>query len=1015
MEHARSYLAQTKIKPVYFHVPLFSGTINRQHALTLFKTTIKLPTWNGNVWMSTISFKQEQPRKFHPLRPLFQLPGIAKLIFKRQRHYLGLSLLALVDIILAVGLVTNASFFSQAVDRVVLLQELEDFSSVTGRPPFSTSVYIFPSRRKPMTLESAEEMALHIEQTLTGEIGLPARHVGIEVASGSLMLQPAPDSASFSEDKRYLGNVEMTYIRDVASQMEIIEGEVLDEGGLSKDMLDVWMYEITAQEMGINIGEKLSIGTNLTTTQVPIRVAGIWKASDPESDFWFNEPNSSFKNTFLVRQRDYIGYVQPIIDSGSGSVSWYIILDDHQITPKLSQQYLDGFTRSLDLINKYLPGARMNMPPLDPLEKFIGRSSTLTVLLLGYNLPAFAILLYFLALTATIIVKWQRRETVMFVSRGMTITGVLIFTLIEQALLFIVGYPLGILFGMGIARAMGYTESFLAFTSRDPLPVSMEGFSLPLTLLALTIALFSRVWPTLHAARSSLVTEERERARPMNKPFWFRLYLDLILLIPTYYAYDQMSKRGSLAGLIIDKPEDLYRDPLLIVVPALFILTVSLVTMRLFSILMRIVDLFAGRIPWLTLHLALRQLGRQSMDYIQPLLLVIVSLAMGVYTISMAASMDQWTYDRMYYRAGSDISITPAIPGARGDSSETTGSTVLADASWIPLPGDFLKVPGVLGATRVGDFTLRVNPGTDREARARLLALDRAEFAAVAWWRSDFANESLGALMNRLAFTPEAILVPENYLTEKGLSVGDALTVNISIEGLMTVQTEMVIAGAYNYFPTVYDDTVTVIGNLDYLSTLTGLTPMHNIWLKTEPGTDAETMIDNMIPILHVTSYYFTDARQLVVGEQGRMERVGIFGTLTIGFLAAAVMAILGLLIYSYASLQERAYRLAVLNAVGLSRQQLMTQVVMEYAFLALFGAVAGALIGLAASELFVPFFRFTGEQGMPLPPLLPIVASDQLRNLSLIFGITIVGVEVISMASILHNRLVQILKRVWM
>jgi hypothetical protein len=51
----------------------------------------------------------------------------------------------------------------------------------------------------------------------------------------------------------------------------------------------------------------------------------------------------------------------------------------------------------------------------------------------------------------------------------------------------------------------------------------------------------------------------------------------------------------------------------------------------------------------------------------------------------------------------------------------------------------------------------------------------------------------------------------------------------------------------------------------------------------------------------------------------------------------------------------------------------------------------------------------------MPLPPLLPIIASSQLRNLSLIFGGTIVAVEVISMASILHNRLIQILKRVWM
>src|SRR5689334_13002449 len=99
--------------------------------------------------MTSLSYKSTKPRKFNLFRPIYQLPGIVKLIVKRQRHYFGLTLLALVDIILAVGLVTNASFFSGAVDHVVLNQEMEACSKQTGRPPFSTSVYVFPSRRLP--------------------------------------------------------------------------------------------------------------------------------------------------------------------------------------------------------------------------------------------------------------------------------------------------------------------------------------------------------------------------------------------------------------------------------------------------------------------------------------------------------------------------------------------------------------------------------------------------------------------------------------------------------------------------------------------------------------------------------------------------------------------------------------------------------------------------------------------------------------------------------------------------
>ncbi len=961
--------------------------------------------------MPSLNYRPQPSRRNNLLKPFYQFPGVVKLILKRQRHYVGLSLLALINIILAVGLVTNASFFTQAIDRVVLLQELEAFSSVTGRPPFSTQIYIFPSRRAPVTLEQAEQLAKNVSQTLAGEVGLPVRQLVTQISSGSMMLQPAPGSDLFAQGKQYLGNVENVYIDGVSEQIEIIDGQPLDEEGTSigagtpEGVLDVWIHDSMAQSMGINIGEELSMGMNLIDTQTRVRVIGIWKPIDPKAEFWFSNPNTAFKSSFFVRRNDYIRMVQPLIASGTGESSWYIILDENQIVPKESASYLAGFQRSDDLINKYLPGARMNMPPLNPLAEFVDRSNTMTIMLLGYNLPAFGILLYFLALTSAIMASWQRRETVMLVSRGMSAGGVMALTLVEQILLFVIGYPLGILFGMFIAWLMGYTASFLTFTSRPPLPVSMEGFSMPLTLLALAFALISRLWPALKAARSSLVTEERERARPMRKPFWYRMYLDIILLGPTFYAYDQMVKRGSLAGLVTDRPEDLYRDPLLVVVPALFVLTASLVTMRLFAMLMRLVDLIAGKIPWLTMHLALRQLGRQSLDYVQPLLLVIISLAMGVYTLSMAASLDQWTVDRFYYANGADVVISPE-PNQEG--------TVVIDGSWIPLPQDFTKVNGVQSATRVADFNLRVRPTGASEIRGRFIAIDRVEFPATAWFRPDFANESLGAMMNRLALQPEAILVSQDFLEEHNLRAGDTLEVVVSIENLMSVWSEYTIVGTYNYFPTVYDNDVAFIGNLDYLNTLTGLTVNHDMWLKVAPGTDVKLLSRDIVNQLHIFPGALGDSRALVAEEQARMERVGIFGTLSIGFLATALMAILGLLVYSYASLQERAYRLAVLNAVGLSRNQILMQVVFEYAFLALFGAVAGALIGMFASELFVPFFRFTGEQGIPLPPLIPIIASDRLRLMSLIFGLTIVGLEVAVIASILHNRLVQILKRVW-
>jgi len=963
-------------------------------------------TPEGFYRMTHLSYRPKHSQQKSLLRPFYQFFGVFTVIIKRQRHYLTLTLLALINIILTVGLINNASFFSQAVDRVVLQQELDKFSETTGRPPLSTSIYIFPSRRAPITLDKAEEISSHIRDTLSGEVGLPPRRIVTQVSSGGMMLQPAPGSELFAEGKNYLGNVEAVVASGISDEMEIVEGVPLDEKGQSKGELEVWIYESAAQTMGINIGDQLQMGPSLSSqNQIMLKIAGIWKAKDTTSDYWFNNPENAFKSTLVIRRSDYLHFIQPAIASGTGEASWYVILDETKITPRDGNKYLEGFDRAKILIAKYLPGSKMNTPPIDPLKKFVGRSSSLTTLLIGYNIPAFGILLYFIILTSTIMAQWQRRETVMLVSRGLSTAGVLNLTIIEQLILFVIGYPLGILFGMLIARLMGYTDSFLTFTSRAALPVSLEGLSFPLTLLALTLAMFARLFPAIQTAHSSLVTEERERARPMRKPFWYRIYLDIILILPTWYAYDQMVKNGSLSVLVKDSPEDLYRDPLLIIVPALFILTVSLVTMRVFALLMRLVDLVAGKIPWLVLHLALRQLGRQSLDYVQPMLLVIVSLAMGVYTLSMAASLDQWAIDRMYYRVGADLTFTP-MP--------YQSDTPAVDGSWIPLPQQIAQVEGVQAATRVGNFAFKLTTPAGNEARGQLTAIDRIDFPAAAWFWEDFARESLGAMMNRLAISQDGILVPQTFLEENNLTIGDMLSLIVTIENLMTVPADFTIVGTYEYFPNTTDETLKVVGNLDYINTLTGLTVAHDIWLKTDPNVNHDTLIKNLTRELNLTVGNPQDTQALIKEEQSRMERVGIFGTLTVGFLATALMAILGLLIYSYASLQERAYRLAVLNAVGLSKKQIMAQVILEYAFLAVFGVLAGALIGSIASELFVPFFKFTGEQGISLPPLVPIIASSQLRSLSIIFGSSVVLLEILTMGTVLNKQLTQILKRVW-
>jgi putative ABC transport system permease protein len=935
------------------------------------------------------------------VRQLAIVVGLPNFAVKRLRYHPGLTLLSLLGIILAVGLVTSAAFFAQAVDQVIMRQELAEYSRITKRPPFSTRVYTSSSARVPLSLDRTELLGDDVAETLSAEVGLPVRHLGLQVDSGAVTLYPRAGAEQY-DGIRSAGKPHLMYIKDVQEYIELVEGQALD-GGSSAEALDVWMHTYLAEKMGAQIGDSFELRMSQSVQSLPLVIKGFWRPLDPADPFWFSDPDQTLREVLLVRRQDYLTHVEPFLSVKVRAATWHIILDESEVIPAEARQYITGFQRAENIINKYLPEARLTAPSLS-LEKFVQRQDTLTILLLGFNVPAFGFLLYFLILSAAIVAYWQRREVAILISRGVSTLSVLYFTLVEELMLFVIGCPLGLIFGVMLAGLMGYTDSFLSFSPRPPLPVSLQGLNIPLTLVTLGVVLIARLWPAAQAAGQTVVKQEREHTRPPRGPFWYRNFLDLLLVIPTLYAYDQLSSRGTLALLVRDRPEDLYRDPLLILVPALFILTMALLIMRLFPMLMRLLDWGAGHLPWLIPHLALRQLGRQHHNYINPLLLVIVSLALGVYTLSMAASLDQWLVDRIFYRIGTDLRFEPY--------SETQFQSEAPGGGWIPPVGEFSTLPGVVAAARVGDYLTEIDLAQSQGGRitARFLAVDRVDFSKVGWFRDDFAAESLGGLMNRLALAPDGILVSQQFLQAHTLRIGDQIMLHVVPDFGVAVDAPFTIVGAYRYFPTVYDDEVTIIGNMEHIFSFFGLTMPHHIWLRLQPDVDGRTVLE-AVPVTGIEAIRAEDARGLITTAKAEMERVGVFGTLSVSFLAAAVMAAVGLLTYSYASLHERLFYFAVLRAVGVKRFQVIGQVFLEYAILTTYGAAAGVFCGTLATELFVPLFRVTGEQGIPLPPMLPVIAQSQIIPLAVAFAGIMILLELGVIAIALYRRLFGMLR----
>ncbi|MBC7239886.1 MAG: ABC transporter permease, partial [Chloroflexi bacterium] len=194
--------------------------------------------------------------------------------------------------------------------------------------------------------------------------------------------------------------------------------------------------------------------------------------------------------------------------------------------------------------------------------------------------------------------------------------------------------------------------------------------------------------------------------------------------------------------------------------------------------------------------------------------------------------------------------------------------------------------------------------------------------------------------------------------------VGDILPLKVAVVGVTEREYQARIVGVYDYFPTVYEEeSPAVIGNLDHIITTFGGASTYEIWLRAdrealESGA-VKRGLANVAPA--VTGY--RDIWEQMAEEREAKERIGVYGTLTLGFLATLILSGIGLLIQYHRSLNERLSRFAMLRAIGLSRAELFAQVQGEYLILLAVGLAAGVGIGIWASRLFIPFFRVSSAE----------------------------------------------------
>ena len=933
--------------------------------------------------------------------------GLFRLASRRLRASLTLTLMSLLGLTVAVGLIMSIPLFSDAINYNMLRQELRSMSETGNRPPFAFMFRYVGAWYGGIGPDDYEPADSYLMNTAPATIGLPLDQTVRYVKTDNFRVFPASE-AQYADIRQPLAYAYVGYVTSLAEHITIIEGNWPALAQRATDTLEVLISSNLATAAGMQVGEEYILldkgGENSFSgtpepAQVPVRIAGVWAANDPTEEFWFYTPKS-FDDVFFVSQESFTNRVIPAGRNPIYLALWYLVFDGSGVytenVPGLIARIVTTQSRTATM----LENTSLDVSPMDAMVRYQRKAQLLTVLLLVFSVPVVFLVLYFVGLVSGMVVQRQKAEIAVLKSRGATSLQVLLLYLLEGVMVGGVALILGALLGQLIAMVMGNTKSFLLWVWREPLPVKMTRTAIRYGLAAVGLATLASLLPALSAAGYTIVTYKQEMARSLKRPAWQRYFLDVILLIPPLYGYYTLSQTGAISFLRLGTEGSPFSEPLLFLVPALFMFSTSLFFIRFFPYLMSFLAWFVQRTGSVPTVLAIRHLSRSAGYYTGPLLLLILTLSLATFTASMAGTLDQHNRDSVYYRVGSDMKLvelgesteesgqgpgTVSGSDSTGEQPPTADPLAATTVKWLFLPvTEHLRAPGVQAATRVGRFSANASLGGS-SAQMQVFGVDRVDFPRVAYWRSDFAPRPLGSLMNNLALDTGALVVDRKFLADYAIGIGDKVKLSLNSSGLGG-SADFTVVDVADYFPTAYpEDGYFAIANLEYLHERIGGQVPYDVWLRTDPAFEAKEIVSNVQSVgLMVLSN--DDARQLVKDYESQPERTGTFGILSVGFVTSALLTVLGFLLYSLVSFQRRFIELGILRAIGLSIGQMSAFLAMEQALLIGTGMVVGTGLGVWASTLFIQFLQVGAGKYALTPPFEVQLAWSAIANIYVVF-----------------------------
>ena len=665
---------------------------------------------------------------------------------RRLMSSFRIELTVLLGVTLAVVLLSSAVVFNDLLAETALRRALADAES----SDVNFWVRVFNDLDDPRTATPASDRYLTSRQFVAQRVLPP---LGDAVGTVSFQVETATfyfsgrSNLDLPNDVRPRGRLQyLSGLQD--GKAELVQGrwpELSGDRGYDDNTgeTDGIVVEIVVDSQGfefldMELGEGFEIvpatgGDGQQATRVV--VVGVIEPTDLEDEYWYrrqkllsyHDDDWTLVPLFTSEQglRQQIGRRYPGIYTSS---AWFVQVDREGIPAKRVDDLQLALRQVRRNVTNNLPNGSTSTGLIRILENHEEQLLLARIPLFLMVFLVTGILAYYLTITAGMVIRARAGEIAMLKSRGATTVQIGVLTLVEGLLLAGPALVAGALLSPLLAKALGGLV-FDAESAGAPVSLSWQAFGMGAAGAALAVIVLSLA--TLAAANKGIVEFRQSGARPARTPFVHRYYLDLLALVVIAFLWWQISNRGTVLTRSLGGRE-LEIDFALLLGPALGLIALGLLVMRLFPLAMGIFARIVGPVGPGWLVQGLRRIARDPIAPGSLVALLMLATALGVVGSAFSATLNRSLEDRVRYDMGADIRIqhdNGRIPRAFAGLSDV-----------LPNSAEAMRNEGSLLTEGFGS------------QRVSVLAVDSPRLADIAWWRGDFADEDeLSNLMVKIA------------------------------------------------------------------------------------------------------------------------------------------------------------------------------------------------------------------------------------------------------------------------